>query len=62
MVYNTKEADDPPTYLIEIVDWDGRQLTIDGKAVAIPRGKRTCKYKYGEVVLPITLYDKEVEP
>ncbi len=53
VVYNSKEPENPPTYLVEIVRWDGRQLTIDGEPVSIPTGKRTCKFKYGEVVLPI---------
>ena len=53
VVYNSKEAEDPPNYLVEIVEWDGQQLTIDGKPVPIPTGKRTCKFKFGEVTLPI---------
>ena len=36
----------------EVAHWDGRQLTIDGAPIALPTGRRGCKYTYGDVRLP----------
>ncbi|MGB0343834.1 MAG: hypothetical protein ACPGGJ_00435, partial [Coraliomargarita sp.] len=36
----------------ELVQWDGKELTIDGDPVSLPTGNRGCRYTYGSVTLP----------